>query len=101
MSRSLERAWLHTIAIYDTASPVLVLARGAKYATVRLKHRRRWNHKWEEAGQVVRVPLFALESEPRARALVSVGRGKFVPPESVAARRMVEWFRLNKVGTVL
>lgn len=98
MNRSLERAWLHTIAIYDTATPVLVLARGTKYATVRLKHRRRWNGKWEEAGQVVKVPLFALASEPRARALISVGRGRFVPAESPAAVRMVEWFQPRKAA---
>lgn len=93
MNRSLERAWLHTVALCDTASPVLVLARGTKYATVRLKHRRRWDRKWEEAGQVVKVPLFALASEPRAGALVSVGRGKFVQPWSPEAVRMVEWFK--------
>jgi hypothetical protein len=71
----------------------LVLKRGTKYATVRLKHRRRWHRKWEEAGQVVKVPLYALASEPRADALVSVGRGKFVPQMAPVAIRMVNGFR--------
>jgi hypothetical protein len=90
--RKQDRAWLCTTALFDCITPVIIIDRGRKYARVRLKHRRRWNHKWEEAGVVVKVPLFAVSTAPRARSLVSVGRGSFVPCDSERGKAMIEWW---------
>jgi len=52
---------MHAFSVVaETASPVFVLGRGSKYARCRLKHRRLWRGTWQEAGTIVRVPVYAI-----------------------------------------
>jgi len=62
------------------AYPVDVLSKGAKFATVRLRHETRIGRTSFPSGTVKRrVPLWSLSANPRASANVSTGGGRFVP----------------------
>jgi len=62
------------------AYPVDVLSQGAKFATVRLRHKTHIGKTYFPSGTVKRrVPLWSLSENPRSSAYVSTGGGRFVP----------------------
>lgn len=85
-----KRAWLHhSGSVFRYASPVDVLARGPKRARVRLRHALRWNRKDYPAGSTRYVPTYALGDKPWPLYLVSVGRNRYVPQDSIEAAKAV------------
>lgn len=77
----MERAYLHTTSWAGLfASPVEVLARGRKFARVRLLHQTSIGRTRYPGGTIKgRVPLDALGPKPQRGAYVSKGGGRYVP----------------------
>lgn len=84
-----KRVWLHIRGLFLTATPVTVLARGAKRAHVKLRHSLRWKRKDFAAGSTRHVPVYALGEKPWPGSLVSVGRNRYVPQMTPQGRKAV------------